>query len=54
MVEFVRRLVFSVVVGNADMHLNWLLLYPDRRKPVLSPGTLCGDASLIFPTTLSP
>jgi serine/threonine-protein kinase HipA len=38
-VEFVRRLVFSVVIGNADMHLkNWSLLYPDRRKPVLSPG----------------
>jgi len=37
--EFVRRLVFSVVIGNADMHLkNWSLLYPDQRKPVLSPG----------------
>jgi len=38
-IEFVRRLVFSVVIGNGDMHLkNWSLLYPDRRKPVLSPG----------------
>jgi len=37
--EFVRRLVFSVVIGNADMHLkNWSLLYPDRRRPILSPG----------------
>ena len=37
--EFVRRLVFSVLIGNADMHLkNWSLLYPDRRAPVLSPG----------------
>jgi serine/threonine-protein kinase HipA len=37
--EFVRRLVFSVVIGNADMHLkNWSLLYPDGRTPVLSPG----------------
>lgn len=37
--EFVRRIVFSVVIGNADMHLkNWSLLYPDRRNPVLSPG----------------
>lgn len=37
--EFVRRVVFSVVIGNADMHLkNWSLLYPDQRKPVLSPG----------------
>jgi len=38
-IEFVRRLVFSVVIGNAEMHLkNWSLLYPDRRTPALSPG----------------
>ncbi len=38
-IEFVKRLVFSVVIGNADMHLkNWSLLYPDQRAPVLSPG----------------
>jgi serine/threonine-protein kinase HipA len=37
--EFVRRLVFSMLIGNADMHLkNWSLLYPDRRTPVLSPA----------------
>ena len=37
--EFVRRLVFSVAIGNADMHLkNWSLLYPDARTPVLSPA----------------
>ncbi|MGH9794668.1 MAG: type II toxin-antitoxin system HipA family toxin [Candidatus Acidiferrales bacterium] len=37
--EFVRRLVFAVLIGNADMHLkNWSLLYPDRRTPVLSPA----------------
>jgi serine/threonine-protein kinase HipA len=37
--EFVHRLVFSVLIGNADMHLkNWSLLYPDRRTPVLSPA----------------
>lgn len=37
--EFFRRLVFSVLIGNADMHLkNWSLLYPDRHTPVLSPG----------------
>src|SRR5215472_18071814 len=37
--EFVRRLVFSVLIGNTDMHLkNWSLLYPDGRKPVLSPA----------------
>ena len=37
--EFVRRLVFSVLIGNGDMHLkNWSLLYPDGRSPVLSPA----------------
>jgi serine/threonine-protein kinase HipA len=37
--EFLRRLVFSVLIGNADMHLkNWSLLYPDHRTPVLSPA----------------
>lgn len=36
--EFVKRLVFSVMIGNADMHLkNWSLLYPDTRRPLLSP-----------------
>ena len=37
--EFVRRLVFSGLIGNGDMHLkNWSLLYPDGRTPVLSPA----------------
>ena len=37
--EFVRRLAFSTLIGNADMHLkNWSLLYPDGRTPVLSPS----------------
>lgn len=37
--EFVRRLAFSVLIGNADMHLkNWSLLYPDGRVPMLSPA----------------
>ncbi|MGB7718397.1 MAG: HipA domain-containing protein [Bryobacteraceae bacterium] len=37
--EFVRRRVFSVLIGNGDMHLkNWSLLYPDGRAPVLSPA----------------
>ena len=37
--EFVKRVVFSVAMGNADMHLkNWSLLYPDQRTPVLSPA----------------
>ncbi len=37
--EFVKRLAFSVLIGNADMHLkNWSLLYPDTRTPMLSPA----------------
>ena len=37
--EFVRRLIFSVMIGNADMHLkNWSILYPDGRTPTLSPA----------------
>ncbi|HEB86467.1 MAG TPA: type II toxin-antitoxin system HipA family toxin [Gammaproteobacteria bacterium] len=37
--EFIRRLIFSALIGNADMHLkNWSLIYPDRRQAVLSPG----------------
>ncbi len=37
--EFIRRLVFSVMIGNADMHLkNWSLLYPNGLIPVLSPA----------------
>lgn len=37
--EFIRRLVFSVLTGNADMHLkNWSLIYYDRRTASLSPA----------------
>jgi serine/threonine-protein kinase HipA len=37
--EFIRRLVFNTIIGNADMHLkNWSLIYPDRRNAALSPG----------------
>jgi serine/threonine-protein kinase HipA len=38
-VEFVRRLVFNALIGNADMHLkNWSLIYPDRRAAQLAPA----------------
>ncbi len=37
--EFIRRLTFCTLTGNADMHLkNWSLTYPDRRTPALSPA----------------
>jgi serine/threonine-protein kinase HipA len=37
--EFIRRLVFNTLIGNADMHLkNWSLIYPDRRHVALAPA----------------
>ena len=37
--EFIRRLTFCTLTGNADMHLkNWSLIYPDKRMPALSPA----------------
>jgi serine/threonine-protein kinase HipA len=37
--EFVRRLTYSVLIGNGDMHLkNWSLIYPDQRNPTLAPA----------------
>jgi serine/threonine-protein kinase HipA len=37
--EFVRRLVFCVLVGNGDAHLkNWSLIYRDARRPTISPA----------------
>lgn len=38
-VQFIRRLTYSVLIGNGDMHLkNWSLIYPDRRRPILAPA----------------
>jgi len=37
--EFLRRLAFTVLIGNGDMHLkNWSVIYPDKRTPDLSPA----------------
>jgi serine/threonine-protein kinase HipA len=37
--EFVRRLTFNTLIGNADMHLkNWSIIYPDRRQATLAPA----------------
>ncbi|AGS25212.1 type II toxin-antitoxin system HipA family toxin [Rhizobium etli] len=38
-VEFIRRLTFNMLIGNADMHLkNWSIIYPDRRTVALAPA----------------
>ena len=37
--EFIRRLVFNTLIGNADMHLkNWSLIYRDRQTAALAPA----------------
>jgi serine/threonine-protein kinase HipA len=37
--EFMRRLVFNALIGNADMHLkNWSLIYPDTRTAEIAPA----------------
>lgn len=37
--EFIRRLVFSTLIGNADMHLkNWSLIYLDKKNARLAPA----------------
>lgn len=38
-VEFIRRLVFNTLIGNADMHLkNWSLIYHDKHIPSIAPA----------------
>ena len=49
-IEFIRRLVFSALIGNADMHLkNWSLLYPDRRTAALAPAYDCVSTIAYLP-----
>jgi len=37
--EFIRRVTFNTLIGNADMHLkNWSLIYPNRRDARISPA----------------
>ena len=37
--EFIRRLTFNTLIGNADMHAkNWSMIYPDRQKAALAPA----------------
>ena len=37
--EYVRRLVFAILIGNSDAHLkNWSVIYRDGRAPQLSPA----------------
>ncbi len=39
LVDYIRRLVFNIIIGNGDMHLkNWSFIYPDRQTPELSPA----------------
>ena len=37
--EFIKRLVFNTLIGNADMHLkNWSLIYKNRVTPTIAPA----------------
>ena len=37
--EFIRRLVFNTLIGNADMHLkNWSVIYSDNRAASIAPA----------------
>lgn len=37
--EYIRRLTFNTLIGNADMHMkNWSIIYPDRRNAALAPA----------------
>ncbi|GJL58776.1 MAG: putative kinase Y4dM [Nitrospirales bacterium] len=37
--EFIRRLSYTILTGNGDMHLkNWSFMYRDGRTPALSPA----------------
>ena len=37
--EFIRRLVFNALIGNADMHLkNWSVIYKDKRTASIAPA----------------
>lgn len=37
--EFIRRLTFNVLIGNADMHVkNWSVIYADRQTARLAPA----------------
>ena len=37
--EFIRRLVFNTLIGNADMHLkNWSVIYKDKRTASMAPA----------------
>jgi len=37
--EFIRRLTFNALIGNADMHVkNWSVIYPDKRQAAIAPA----------------
>ena len=39
LVDFIKRLVFNIIIGNGDMHLkNWSFIYPDGKTPQLAPA----------------
>jgi serine/threonine-protein kinase HipA len=50
--EYIRRLIFNALIGNADMHpKNWSLIYPDQHNPALSPGYDFVATTVFMPDT---
>jgi serine/threonine-protein kinase HipA len=38
-IQFIRRLIFNILIGNTDAHLkNWSLIYKDSITPTLAPA----------------
>lgn len=38
-IEYVKRLVFNILIGNGDMHMkNWSLIYPDGQNADIAPA----------------
>jgi len=39
LVEYIRRLTFNILIGNADMHLkNWSVIYTDKHNAAIAPA----------------
>lgn len=49
--EFVRRMIFNMLIGNGDAHLkNWSLIYRDGRTPSLAPAYDLVSTAGYFPS----
>lgn len=55
LMEFYRRLVYNVLIGNGDAHLkNWSIIYPDGKIPRISPAYDLLSTFLYRPNEMGP